>query len=174
MIDLSYSFCDLFTLLFKVSYFVVFVGGWLGYEVAGFVLGDKLFSVLLYGPSSFSGSMWFMPFFSTYGVSFAPLELVYRATRVFDSGWMEYFSGQGMYWVLFNAGRVNQWFQYNNLRVFLEFFVMWIVILLFILIYYLNSLYLEHDTEDVDEVLRYLRVFMKVFFCLYSESVMFF
>jgi hypothetical protein len=29
---------------------------------------------------------------------------------------------------------------------------MWVVILLFILIYYLNSLFLERDTEDVDEV----------------------
>jgi hypothetical protein len=36
-------------------------------------------------------------FFSTYGVSFSPLEVGYRATRVFDSGWMEYFGGQGLY-----------------------------------------------------------------------------
>nr|YP_009350709.1 NADH dehydrogenase subunit 5 [Microcerotermes baluchistanicus]AQP27635.1 NADH dehydrogenase subunit 5 [Microcerotermes baluchistanicus] len=118
-----------------LTLFVVFLGGWLGYEIAGFVLGDKLFSVHLYGSSSFAGSMWFMPFFSTYGVSFGPLGLGYSATSVFDSGWMEYFGGQGMYWVLFNAGSVNQWFQYNNLSVFLGFFVMWVVILLFILIY---------------------------------------
>nr|YP_009350735.1 NADH dehydrogenase subunit 5 [Microcerotermes fuscotibialis]AQP27674.1 NADH dehydrogenase subunit 5 [Microcerotermes fuscotibialis] len=118
-----------------LTLFVVFIGGWLGYEIAGFVLGDSLFSVGLYGPSSFAGSMWFMPFFSTYGVSFGPLGLGYKATSVFDSGWMEYFGGQGMYWVLFNAGSVNQWFQYNNLSVFLGFFVMWIIILLFVLIY---------------------------------------
>jgi hypothetical protein len=65
---------------------------------------------------------------------------------------MEFFGGQGLYWVLFNLGKVNQWFQYNNLKVFLGFFVMWIVILLFVLVFYLNSLYLERDTEDVDEV----------------------
>nr|AQP28190.1 NADH dehydrogenase subunit 5 [Microcerotermes sp. G689] len=118
-----------------LTLFVVFIGGWLGYSIAGFVLGDSLFSVHLYGPSSFAGSMWFMPFFSTYGVSFGPLGFGYSATSVFDSGWMEYFGGQGMYWVLFNAGSVNQWFQYNNLSVFLGFFVMWVVILLFILIY---------------------------------------
>ena len=35
MVTLSYSFFDSFTLLFKVSYFfVVFMGGWLGYEMA--------------------------------------------------------------------------------------------------------------------------------------------
>ena len=35
-----------------------------------------------------------MPFFSTYGVSFSPLEIGYRATRVFYSGWMGYFGGR--------------------------------------------------------------------------------
>nr|WMY24307.1 NADH dehydrogenase subunit 5 [Nasutitermitinae sp.] len=116
-----------------LTLFVVFMGGWLGYEIAGFVFGDKLFSMYLYNVSSFSGSMWFMPFFSTYGVSFSPLEIGYKVTSVFDSGWMEYFGGQGMYWILFNLGKVNQWFQYNNLSVFLGFFVMWIIILLSVL-----------------------------------------
>jgi len=36
-------------------------------------------------------------FFSTYGVSFSPLEVGYRATRVLDSGWIEYFGGQCIY-----------------------------------------------------------------------------
>jgi len=62
--------------------------------MAGFAFGDKLFSVHLYGTSSFAGSMWFIPFFSTYGLSFSPLEVGYRTTRVFDSGWMEYFDGR--------------------------------------------------------------------------------
>nr|WMY24151.1 NADH dehydrogenase subunit 5 [Coarctotermes sp. F MLW-2023a]WMY24157.1 NADH dehydrogenase subunit 5 [Coarctotermes sp. E MLW-2023a] len=118
-----------------LTLFVVFLGGWLGYGIASFVFGDKLFSLYLYNVSSFSGSMWFMPFFSTYGVSFVPLGAGYKATSVFDSGWMEFFGGQGLYWVLFNLGKVNQWFQYNNLSVFLGFFVMWIVILLFVLVF---------------------------------------
>nr|WNL53751.1 NADH dehydrogenase subunit 5 [Nasutitermes sp. 1 MLW-2023a]WNL53764.1 NADH dehydrogenase subunit 5 [Nasutitermes sp. 1 MLW-2023a] len=118
-----------------LTLFVVFLGAWLGYEVAGFMFGDSLFSIYLYNISSFSGSMWYMPFFSTYGVSFSPLEVGYSATSVFDSGWMEFFGGQGLYWVLFNLGSVNQWFQYNNLKVFLGFFVMWIVILLFVLVF---------------------------------------
>nr|YP_009351411.1 NADH dehydrogenase subunit 5 [Procapritermes martyni]AQP29521.1 NADH dehydrogenase subunit 5 [Procapritermes martyni] len=118
-----------------LTLFVVFLGAWLGYEMAGFAFGDNLFSTRLYGLSSFAGSMWFMPFFSTYGVSFSPLDVGYKVTKVFDSGWMEYFGGQGMYWILFNLGSINQWFQYNNLKLFLMFFVMWVVILLFVLIY---------------------------------------
>jgi len=60
-----------------------------------------------------------MPFFSTYGVSCRPLEVGYRTTKIFDSGWIEYFGGLGLYWVLFNLSKVNQWFQYNNLNVFI-------------------------------------------------------
>nr|AQP27112.1 NADH dehydrogenase subunit 5 [Anoplotermes group sp. AD TB-2017] len=114
---------------------VLFLGGWLGYEMAGFSFSDSLFSMHLYFVSSFSGSMWFMPFFSTYGVSYMPLVFGYSAIKVFDSGWMEYFGGQGMYLLLFNLSSINQWFQYNSLSVFLSFFVMWIIVLLFILIY---------------------------------------
>jgi hypothetical protein len=40
-----------------LALFVVFIGGWLGYGIAGFVLGHGLFSVLFYGSSSFAGSM---------------------------------------------------------------------------------------------------------------------
>ena len=85
--------------------------------------------------------MWYMPFLSTYSTSFWPLEIGHGSMRVFDFGWMEYFGGQGFYWVFFNFSRVNQWFQYNGLRVFLGFFVMWVVILLFVFSYYLNSLF---------------------------------
>jgi hypothetical protein len=72
-----------------LTLFVLFLGGWLGYEMASFAFGDNLFSVRLYVASSFAGSMWFTPFFFTYGVSFMPLGVGYRATRVFDSGWIE-------------------------------------------------------------------------------------
>jgi hypothetical protein len=55
---------------------------------------------------------------------FVFLEVGYKATRVLDSGWIEYIGGHGLYCVLFNLGRVNQWFKYNNLSVFLGLFVM--------------------------------------------------
>ena len=103
--------------------FVMFLGGSFGYEIAGFAFGDKLFSVYLYDASSFAGSMLFILYLFiylfTYGMSFNPLEFGYRATRVFDSGWIQYFGGKVLYWVLFNLGNVYQWFQYNSLKVFL-------------------------------------------------------
>ena len=99
------------------------MGGWLGYIMVRFAFGDRLISIYLYKTSSFVGSIWFMSFFSTYGISFGPLGVGYRTTRIFDFGWMEYFGGQGLYWVIFSLGKVNQWFQYNSLKVFLGFFV---------------------------------------------------
>nr|YP_001256894.1 NADH dehydrogenase subunit 5 [Reticulitermes flavipes]ABN10425.1 NADH dehydrogenase subunit 5 [Reticulitermes flavipes] len=117
-----------------LTFFFVSLGGFIGYEMAGFNFGDYLLSMYYYKVSSFSGSMWFMPFFSTYGVSFGPLGFGYSSMRVFDSGWMEYFGGQGLYWVLFNLGKFNQWVQHSSLKLFLGFFVMWVV-LLFVLIY---------------------------------------
>jgi NADH-ubiquinone oxidoreductase chain 5 len=53
-----------------LTLFVVFMGGWLGYEIFGCVFGDNLFYTRLYGASSCAGSMWFIPFFSTYDVSY--------------------------------------------------------------------------------------------------------
>jgi hypothetical protein len=41
-------------------------------------------------------------FFCTYVVSFGPLGVGYKVKKFFDSGWIEYFGGQGLNWVLFN------------------------------------------------------------------------
>jgi hypothetical protein len=49
--------------------------------MAGFSFSDNLFFINLYGASSFSGSIWFIPFFSTYGVSYTPLRVGYVRTN---------------------------------------------------------------------------------------------
>nr|YP_009539544.1 NADH dehydrogenase subunit 5 [Periplaneta brunnea]AYF57428.1 NADH dehydrogenase subunit 5 [Periplaneta brunnea] len=113
--------------------FVSFLGGWFGYEISKIDIGNKLMSISMYMYSSFMGSMWFMPYISTYGVSKMPLLLGYKSYKVFDSGWSEYFGGQGMYMLFMYMSKVNQWWQYNNLKFFLMFFVMWIVVLMFML-----------------------------------------
>jgi len=40
-----------------LTLFVLFIGGWVGYEMAGVSFSDNLFSMRLYPVSSFSGSM---------------------------------------------------------------------------------------------------------------------
>nr|URX54351.1 NADH dehydrogenase subunit 5 [Cryptotermes cavifrons] len=122
---------------FYLSLLVVFVsllGGWVGYELSSFSLGNSLISLFCYKYVVFSGSMWFMPYFSTYGVSFYPLSLGYCSLSVSDLGWAEHLGGQGTYWFLMYLGSVNQWWQYNSLSLFLMFFVMWAIVLMFILV----------------------------------------
>ena len=96
MVGLSNSFCCSSALLLDVSLLFLFLGSWISYEVVRFNLDDYLFCMYWYGASSFSGSMWFVPFYSTYGLSFDPLGIGYRAVSVFDSGWVEYFGGEGL------------------------------------------------------------------------------
>nr|AVN68060.1 NADH dehydrogenase subunit 5 [Polyzosteria viridissima] len=112
---------------------VSFLGGWIGYEISSVDINTILMSVKYYFCSSFMGSMWFMPFISTFGVSKMPLFLGYNSYKVFDSGWSEYFGGQGMYFSFMYMSKINQWWQYNNLKFFLMFFVMWIIIVMFML-----------------------------------------
>nr|URX53961.1 NADH dehydrogenase subunit 5 [Cryptotermes domesticus] len=122
---------------FYLSFMAIFVsllGGWIGYELSKFSLGSSLISFFYYKYVVFSGSMWFMPYFSTYGMSFSPLSLGYCSLSASDLGWAERLGGQGMFWFMMYLSSVNQWWQYNNLKLFLVFFVMWIIILMFIVV----------------------------------------
>jgi NADH-ubiquinone oxidoreductase chain 5 len=104
-------------------------------------LAGSLISLSFYRSIVFSGSIWFIPYYSTYGVSSPPLLVGYSSLKALDLGWGEFLGGQGIYWILIHLSRVNQWWQYNNLKLFLIFFVMWIVVLIFIIIFiYLNIL----------------------------------
>nr|AVN67313.1 NADH dehydrogenase subunit 5 [Blaberus discoidalis] len=109
------------------------IGGWLGYELSKMNLGKKLFSLIYMNISSFLGSMWNMPYISTYGVSYDPLIMGYYSLKSFDGGWNEYFGGQGMYLLFMNMSKINQWWQFNNLKIFLMFFVMWMIVIMFML-----------------------------------------
>nr|AVN67760.1 NADH dehydrogenase subunit 5 [Neostylopyga rhombifolia] len=113
---------------------VSFLGAWFGYEISSVELGNKLMSIKYYLYSVFMGSMWFMPYISTYGMCNTPLFLGYNSYKIFDSGWSEYFGGQGIYLLFMYMSKINQWWQYNNLKFFLMFFVMWIVMIMLMLI----------------------------------------
>nr|ATN95823.1 NADH dehydrogenase subunit 5 [Mesocapnia daxingana] len=109
---------------------VSILGGWLGYELAKFALSYDLQTLRLYFLTSFMGSMWFLPFISTYGVSYLPLNLGSQAVKSFDHGWSEYFGGQGLFQLLGNWSGINQWWQNNDLKTYLISFILWVTILL--------------------------------------------
>nr|WGO58140.1 NADH dehydrogenase subunit 5 [Symploce tubercularis] len=110
-------------------------GGWIGYELSKCNVGDELLSLKFKQFSSFLGSMWYMPYIFTYGVSYYPLIVGYSTMKSFDGGWNEYFGGQGLFYLFMKMSSINQWWQYNNLSMFLLFFVMWITIIMFMLMF---------------------------------------
>nr|WES82290.1 NADH dehydrogenase subunit 5 [Zootermopsis angusticollis] len=112
---------------------VSFLGGWLGYELSKVDLGEFLFSLFLYKSSSFFGSMWFMPYVFVYGVSFFPLNYGYSVISSFDSGWSEFFGGQGLFWFFSFLASSNQWLQYGSLSVYMFFVVVWVNVLVFVM-----------------------------------------
>nr|UGN61687.1 NADH dehydrogenase subunit 5 [Cryptocercus sp. 2 ZQW-2021c] len=113
---------------------VSFMGGWMGFEMSSLNFSSNLISLNFNSLIIFFGSMWFMPYISTYGMSFFPLYFGYYSLKVFDFGWSEYFGGQNLNFLFMNLSKFNYWFQYNSLKLFLLFFIMWMVILIFFLI----------------------------------------
>nr|UGN61648.1 NADH dehydrogenase subunit 5 [Cryptocercus wolongensis] len=113
---------------------VSFMGGWMGFEMSSLNFSSDLISLNFSSLIIFFGSMWFMPYVSTYGMSFFPLFFGYYSLKVFDFGWSEYFGGQNLNFLFMSLSGFNYWFQYNSLKLFLLFFVMWMVILIFVLI----------------------------------------
>nr|YP_010954443.1 NADH dehydrogenase subunit 5 [Ostrocerca truncata]WMV02006.1 NADH dehydrogenase subunit 5 [Ostrocerca truncata] len=112
---------------------VSLLGGWLGYELAKFSLNYKLQTLRIHFFTSFMGSMWFLPFISTYGVMKSPLELGGLVSKSFDQGWSEYFGAQGLYSSLTRWSKFSQDWQNNDLKTYLISFILWLIILLFLL-----------------------------------------
>nr|YP_010946954.1 NADH dehydrogenase subunit 5 [Sigmella ectobioides]WGO57711.1 NADH dehydrogenase subunit 5 [Sigmella ectobioides] len=126
--------CVVLPLYLKMLVIVVcLMGALVGYEMSKCNVGDNLLMLSNLNVSVFMGSMWFMPYIFTYGISLWPMLLGYNYLLVFDSGWNEYFGGQGLYYLFFKMSYVNQWWQYNNLSMFMLLFVMWICVLVFML-----------------------------------------
>nr|UOU85195.1 NADH dehydrogenase subunit 5 [Empis stercorea] len=113
-----------------LTLFVCIVGGLMGYLISHIGLYFNNKSLKFYSVSKFLGSMWFMPYISTYGIVFYPLWLSNYTMKSFDQGWSEYFGSQQLYRYLTDYSKLGQLIQNNNLKVYLLSFVLWIIILL--------------------------------------------
>nr|YP_010758739.1 NADH dehydrogenase subunit 5 [Palaemon macrodactylus]WEW73446.1 NADH dehydrogenase subunit 5 [Palaemon macrodactylus] len=105
--------------------FVTIVGGYIGYTLNMVAENCGLKSLGLYSISVYAGSMWFLPFLSTLGVSPGSLRLGFFYHQVFDSGWSEYSGGQGLYYILSNLSKVLQVMQENSIKVYLLMMLVW-------------------------------------------------
>nr|ANU83262.1 NADH dehydrogenase subunit 5 [Loxoblemmus equestris] len=121
-------FMKMLTLLVSV------IGGWLGYELSlmvsyGSFITNKQYLV------GFLGSMWFMPFMSTYMLNSKFLYMGFHMTRVVDFGWSEEFGGQGLFEFLINQSFTNHDYQYSFFKYYLVSFMFWIFLFLMYLLF---------------------------------------
>nr|AXZ71075.1 NADH dehydrogenase subunit 5 [Pipunculus sp. XL-2018] len=113
-----------------LTLFVCIIGGMIGYFVSLMSLYSLNKSIKLYSISYFFGSMWFMPYISTYGLMNKPLIMGLLFTKVIDQGWSEYLGSQNLYDNLEYFSIFNNILQNNNLKIYFLLFVLWIVIML--------------------------------------------
>nr|YP_010127605.1 NADH dehydrogenase subunit 5 [Platycheirus albimanus]QPP19861.1 NADH dehydrogenase subunit 5 [Platycheirus albimanus]UXF58171.1 NADH dehydrogenase subunit 5 [Platycheirus albimanus] len=128
-----YTICLPFYLKF-MTLFVCIVGGLMGYLISNVSLYMTNKSLNNYYISMFIGSMWFMPYISTYGVINYSLKIGMNVVKSFDQGWSEFMGSQNLYKQLVNYSQYNYILQNNNLKIYLMIFVLWIIILLMFLI----------------------------------------
>nr|QFQ01325.1 NADH dehydrogenase subunit 5 [Acanthephyra smithi] len=123
------------TFEFKILALAVsLVGGLVGYLLNMMTVNYLLSSIKQYYLVVFAGSMWFMPFLSTRGISNLFLLSGGYYHQIGDSGWSEFYGGQGSYSLFVKSSRFLQVAQDNSVKIYMVVFVMWLVTLVVIMI----------------------------------------
>nr|YP_009643370.1 NADH dehydrogenase subunit 5 [Adrisa magna]AMR75001.1 NADH dehydrogenase subunit 5 [Adrisa magna] len=109
--------CKLMPLVF------VLLGGWMGYELSILNWSDSLYGLLSPLQLSFFGSMWFMPYFSTWSLYslFLPLSNYY--VNFMDLGWGESTISGVLPRFMNYLGGYNLLYQFNNIKFYLISFL---------------------------------------------------
>nr|YP_010022241.1 NADH dehydrogenase subunit 5 [Neurigona zhejiangensis]QOL12431.1 NADH dehydrogenase subunit 5 [Neurigona zhejiangensis] len=129
-----YMICLPYKLKF-LTLFVCISGGFMGYLISNINLYFFNKSMNLYNITWFMGSMWFMPYISTYGIIKYPLVLGGDYFNSLDQGWSEYFGAQNLYSNFMFYSKNLTFFHMNNLKIYLMFFVFWVVIFIFMIMF---------------------------------------
>nr|QVL29194.1 NADH dehydrogenase subunit 5 [Ceratitis pallidula] len=112
-----------------LTLFVCILGGLMGYLISNVSLYYVNKSLNSYLMSYYFGSMWFMPFISTYGIMNYPLLLGSIVSKSFDQGWSEFLGGQNLYSQLVKYTQYSFFMHSNNLKIYLMLFILWIIFL---------------------------------------------
>lgn len=117
---------------------VCFLGGLFGallFKWSLYLKSKKINRKLIF----YLGSIWFLPYIATIGVTFYPLLIRNSFIKLVDYGWSEEFGGQNLNKKLSITSQFFQILQNNNLKIYIIIFFLWIFVFLVIIIY-LNSL----------------------------------
>nr|UJI65707.1 NADH dehydrogenase subunit 5 [Glossina austeni] len=118
-----------------LTLFVCLIGGVVGYLISNVSLFFFNKSMNSYNISYFLGSMWFMPYISTYGIINYYLIGGKISLKSFDQGWSEFMGGQNLYYNLVKISQVNQLIQNNSLKIYLLSFVLWVIVVYMLMLF---------------------------------------
>nr|YP_010718924.1 NADH dehydrogenase subunit 5 [Parnassius szechenyii]WDQ44527.1 NADH dehydrogenase subunit 5 [Parnassius szechenyii]WDV10724.1 NADH dehydrogenase subunit 5 [Parnassius szechenyii] len=122
-----------FNLKMMVIY-VSLIGLIMGYLISNMKIYSLNKFLMTYSLSSFLSLMWFMPNLSTYGLNYYFLNYGQGLVKNIDMGWMELYSGQGMFNIIKNYSIFYYLYQMNNFKIYLFSFILWMMIFYFMLL----------------------------------------
>lgn len=127
------------------------VGGLMGYLLNIINVNFKLNSIGFYPLVVFSGSIWFLPFLSTFNISRVSLSIGQVYFKIIDKGWSETRGGQGLFRTLMSVSKSHQQVSNRNFKSYIKVFLVLILMLSFFNIYFYN-LFVEYRVEVAEEV----------------------
>ena len=119
------------------------LGGAAGYLLNIISVNSTLNSLLFFLPVSTAGSIWFLPFISTF-FSKSSLTTGQTYTKILDKGWSESIGGQGFFFFLTKASNILQITQDNSVKVFIKTSLIIILMLVVFNSYLYNSSRISH------------------------------
>nr|YP_009563823.1 NADH dehydrogenase subunit 5 [Parnassius apollonius]QAX90612.1 NADH dehydrogenase subunit 5 [Parnassius apollonius] len=114
--------------------YVSLIGLIMGYLISNMSIYSLNKFLMAYNLSSFLSLMWFMPNLSTYSLNYYFLNYSQGLVKNIDMGWMELYSGQGMFYIIKNYSIFYYLYQMNNFKIYLFSFILWMMIFYFMLL----------------------------------------
>ncbi len=120
---------------FKILTLIVcLIGGVLGYLISNINFFSFNKSLNFYIFSFFSSSMWFIPILSTIGLVYYPILFRFKIYKNLDQGWFEFFGIQQIFKIFIKFSSVVQFIQFNNLKIHLTLFILWVTLLILLIL----------------------------------------
>nr|YP_009184028.1 NADH dehydrogenase subunit 5 [Pyrinioides aurea]ALN96957.1 NADH dehydrogenase subunit 5 [Pyrinioides aurea] len=113
---------------------VSLIGLFMGYLISQMSIYSLNKFLLTYNISNFLCVMWFLPNLSTYGLSYYFLSFSQKMLKNMDMGWSEYYSGQGIFYVMKNYSIFYYFYQMNNFKIYLFSFILWLMMLVMMML----------------------------------------
>nr|AIW64957.1 NADH dehydrogenase subunit 5 [Cyana sp. MT-2014] len=132
-----FSYPYMIYLPFNLKMMVIYVsliGGVMGYIISSMSIYSMNKFLNSYNLSNFLCLMWFMPNLSTYGLSYYFINFGQNLLKIIDMGWSEVYSGWGMMKVMKKYSIIYNFYQSNNLKIYLFSFILWMMLVLIMLL----------------------------------------